>query len=99
METRASIREELGIVQIEDPKVANKPLSSEDAKKYREFMQSTLEMMRESFEDEKPTRWNMTIQLEGSWMNLKTVGDMLKKICADNDVTYRVDKKRSRKID
>ena len=45
--TRAEIRKKLGIVVLEDPKIANKELTQEEAEKYEDFMKSLISLNRE----------------------------------------------------
>lgn len=45
--TRAEIRKKLGIVVLEDPKIANKELTQEEAEKYEDFMKFLISLNRE----------------------------------------------------
>ena len=98
METRESIRRSFGIVQLEHPDVANKPLSESEAESYREFMEGLIEDFKSWADEKESEQWSMIVQLEGSYLNLKEVGEQLKTICAKNNVKYRVDRKHLRKL-
>ena len=45
--TRAEIRKKLGIVVLEEPKIANKELTQEEAEKYEDFIRSLINLNRE----------------------------------------------------
>lgn len=59
--TRAEIRKKLGIVVLEDPKIANKELTKEEAEKYEDFMKSLISWNREIDQNIKDfcTRYQM----------------------------------------
>ena len=51
--TRAEIRKKLGIIVLEDPKIANTELSQEEAEEYKNFMESMVNFGKEVEKNEK----------------------------------------------